>query len=629
MPETARLNLIVDASRASRELDSFEAKAENTARKSSGSFSRLKNSVFSLQGAFVGLIGAMGTRTVFNTIASFEKMEASLRTVTGSAEGAANAMQLIQGFASETPFQITELTDAFIKLQALGLDPSEAALKSYGNTASAMGKSLNQMIEAVADASTGEFERLKEFGIKASSEGDRVKFTFQGVTTEVGKNSQEIQDYLLGIGDVQFAGAMEEQMNTLSGLVSNFQDQLTTTIVNLGKAGLTDVFKTMMDSALTAITFIGEQVSRLPLFFTVAFASIDKGIIEINQSFAVLGEAIAFAWEKSLALVQERFGIFISSIASAIDKIPGLDDQASSLKAYGDSLQNASNKVGTLNERLTPLIDKYQREKDAIDAVVDSAFQAQLAREAASQEPVSLATGEPSDSGAATGKTEDERMEEMLRQAEMDEEELARIAELNERKLALQMDYYDKLYNIETGSMESSFQFAQNIRDMDLKGAIANGAAMLSTVSKQNEQAFKIQKALALANAVVTLPSAVLKSFENGGGYPWGLVPAGLMLATGLQQINAIKSASFKGGGGTPPRPGGAGSGGAQGTAAGLPPGAATPTGALTEEDVAQRQEISITVSGGLHSDEDVRNLLGRINEVSEDVGGNTALVVA
>ena len=35
-----------------------------------------------------------------------------------------------------------------------------------------MGKSLNQMIEAVADATTGEFERLKEFGIKARTHGE-------------------------------------------------------------------------------------------------------------------------------------------------------------------------------------------------------------------------------------------------------------------------------------------------------------------------------------------------------------------------------------------------------------------------------------------------------------------------
>jgi hypothetical protein len=59
-------------------------------------------------------------------------------------------------------------------------------------------------------------ERLKEFGIKAKSQGDQVTFTFQGVSTTVGKNSREIEAYLRSIGDVQFAGAMEEQADTLN-----------------------------------------------------------------------------------------------------------------------------------------------------------------------------------------------------------------------------------------------------------------------------------------------------------------------------------------------------------------------------------------------------------------------------
>ena len=58
-----------------------------------------------------------------------------------------------------------------------------------------MAKTLNQMIEAVADAATGEFERLKEFGIKAKSEGDKVSFIFRGVTTTVKKESNAIQNY--------------------------------------------------------------------------------------------------------------------------------------------------------------------------------------------------------------------------------------------------------------------------------------------------------------------------------------------------------------------------------------------------------------------------------------------------
>ena len=132
--------------------------------KLAGEFASLTKSVAKWGSIATAAITAAGIPVV-NVAKKFEMLEASLRTVTGSAEGASKAMAGIKNFAQQTPFQVTEITDAFIKLKALGLEPSEDALRSYGNTASAMGKSLNQMIEAVADASTGEFERLKEFDI--------------------------------------------------------------------------------------------------------------------------------------------------------------------------------------------------------------------------------------------------------------------------------------------------------------------------------------------------------------------------------------------------------------------------------------------------------------------------------
>ena len=78
-------------------------------------------------------------------------------------------MQPCNNSAQTTPYSLQQAVDGFTKLVNLGLTPSEAALQSYGDTSAALGKDLSQMIEAVADAATGEFERLKEFGIKAKT----------------------------------------------------------------------------------------------------------------------------------------------------------------------------------------------------------------------------------------------------------------------------------------------------------------------------------------------------------------------------------------------------------------------------------------------------------------------------
>lgn len=72
---------------------------------------------------------------------------------------------------------------------------------------------------------------------------------------------------------------------------------------------------------------------------------------------------------------------------------------------------------------------------------------------------------------------------------------------------------------------------------------------MTQGVASNNRKLFELNKALALADAAVTLPDAVLKTYNNNGGYPWGIIPAALMAAVGLAQIQQIQSASFGGGG--------------------------------------------------------------------------------
>ena len=301
MTDLAKLvvKLEAESSRLVKQLDTSDKRLKKWENKTSKSVEKVKK-------AFIGLASVatitIATKKVFETVAAFEKLEASLKTVTGSSEKAATAMSMIRDFTTETPFQVQEVTNAFIKLKALGLTPSEAALKSYGNTASALGKSLNQMIEAVADAATGEFERLKEFGIKAKSQGDNVTFTFQGVAKTVRKNAKEIEGYLKGIGDVQFAGAMSEQMGTISGKTSNLTDKIDNFSILLGKAGLTQIFKDVIDSMSGFVTKISESDGAIKgIVKTVQFfVNVVKSTV---LAFADLGNAIgAFAAATGAAL---------------------------------------------------------------------------------------------------------------------------------------------------------------------------------------------------------------------------------------------------------------------------------------------------------------------------------------
>lgn len=211
-------------------------------------------------GAILAAGAAVGASFVGKLVAvqrEFDVLNSSLVTVSGSSAAAAREMAWLKDFAKETPFGLAQATQGFVKMKALGLDPSKAALTSFGNTASAMGKDLNQMVEAVADATTGEFERLKEFGIKAKVEGDRVALTFQGVSTTIGNSAAEINKYLIDLGNNQFGGAMAERAKTLDGTISALADSWDELFRTIGSSGVSRAMTNEIqgiDSYLGALT---------------------------------------------------------------------------------------------------------------------------------------------------------------------------------------------------------------------------------------------------------------------------------------------------------------------------------------------------------------------------------------
>lgn len=260
MNDTASLEIRVlsdQVESANQRLDNLEKKGALAQRATdglTGAFSRLAGPLLAAVSATAAL------SKLVDVSREFDKLNAGLITATGSAEKAKVAFEAIQDFATNTPYDLAQVTDSFTKLVNYGLDPSEKALTSYGNTASALGKDLNQMIEAVADAATGEFERLKEFGIRASSEGDRVKFTFRGVTTEVGKNAQEIEQYLIALGENNFGDAMANRMDTLDGALSNLADEWDKLFLNISQQGVGEIIE---DSVRLAIDILAELNAML------------------------------------------------------------------------------------------------------------------------------------------------------------------------------------------------------------------------------------------------------------------------------------------------------------------------------------------------------------------------------
>jgi hypothetical protein len=228
-------------------------------------------------------------KAVLDTTVEFQKMEAVLTTALGSNSAAKAAMDQIVNFASSTPFQVNELTDSFVKLANRGFVPTMEQMRQMGDLASSVGKSFDQLTEAILDAQTGEFERLKEFGIKASQQGDIVQFTFKGITTEVAKSDKAIQEYLLSLGNLEgVAGSMEAISKTTGGAISNLEDNITQLFKNIGdsSSGFINWFVKDLNNVISSLRNMGEIFELMNPFKTIAESSDEARtyLLRVNDS---------------------------------------------------------------------------------------------------------------------------------------------------------------------------------------------------------------------------------------------------------------------------------------------------------------------------------------------------------
>ena len=292
-------------------------RANKTAKKSITSFASL-GKVF----ATIGLARLGGQ--IVSTSRTFQDLEATLRAITGSGESAAMSMDLIRKFTMGTTFQLENVSQAFITMLNAGITPTSETMKDFGNIAAAFGKDITQIAQAAFNATTGEMEMLKQFGIKAKQEGDKITMIFREQETVIGKNSTEIVGFLRKIAQENFATALEERLNTVSGVFSNLGDMVAETFTSIGEGGLNEVLTTTGKSILE----MADDFKKAGHVIGVLF----KG------AFDVLGSAVKLVVDnmRVLLLVLGAYAAFKAPVVATLlftKAIQGLNKSMIALKA--------------------------------------------------------------------------------------------------------------------------------------------------------------------------------------------------------------------------------------------------------------------------------------------------------
>lgn len=271
--------------------------------------------------AIGGISAARSSGNIIKDIATtggnMSQIQSVYKNALQSEKAGEQMFQQIQRFAEETPYELDELSGSFLKLVNRGIIPTKDQMTNLGDLASSQAKPIDMWIEAILDAQMMEFERLKEFGIKARKAGNQVTLDFKGQTKTIKATADEMYKALLEFGAMDgVAGSMAVQMNETNGIVSNMSDSLTALKFNLYEANK-ELINGFLKGLNSTIEKIGEFLKKNPALSKVIFGLI-VGFTILTATLGVLALGFLAVSAAASTLIANPVLLAIAAVILAI-----------------------------------------------------------------------------------------------------------------------------------------------------------------------------------------------------------------------------------------------------------------------------------------------------------------------
>lgn len=260
----------------------------------------LKGKITGLIAGYVSLKGASKlANSAVGESSGLEQYRNTLNTVMKDTKKAGETMAWAVDFANRTPFETNQVVDGTVKLQSYGLVAKDV-MTQIGDMSAVMGKSLDQGVEAIADAQAGELERLKEFGITKQMIIDHGSKIMKG--KELVNNKGQIVDQqnfnkaLFSLMEERYKGGMEIQSKTLKGTMS--------TVTGVAKNALAQLMGVTADGTIKVGGLFDKLKNKVNIVADTLQKWSNDGTIEratkkIEDGFTFAGNAIK--WVKDNA----------------------------------------------------------------------------------------------------------------------------------------------------------------------------------------------------------------------------------------------------------------------------------------------------------------------------------------
>lgn len=446
--------------------------------------------------------------------------------------------------------QLLKIADAFAKAED-DENKTAAAMKYFG-------KSGADLIPLLNGGRAG-IEELRK-------EAAKLGIVF---STEAAKKAEEFNDNLTRLKAaatgmaVEFAGPMVEALNKTAQAMLN------------AKLNGEDLFKTLVEGFRRLVT--GDDAHKWNVEFTDATDRMLAAQNNVDRLSRLGGWAASRGLQKAkedleAAKADVQRLLAIKPVLAPEEKPKEEPKKKGSVDAPFDraafekreeEVRGAIRKAGEEREKLELEQIARRNEENAKAEAAALASQIQLLEEnQAQRDEMAIAAADRQKLLKEFQFKTDEELENeahaarMARLAIFSEEELAAIGGKQKVEAELEQEHMNRLFQIRSQGLNTLAQFQKASFQQQAKTIFGEIANITAGVAQSNRKLFEINKVAGISNAIINAYEGISRTMAKYP-YPLNMAMAALHGAAAFAQVNAIRSASFGGGGSAPSIAGG------------------------------------------------------------------------
>ena len=459
----------------------------------------------------------------------------------------ASSMGQVLPFAKSMNLSFEDVGASMATLTASGISTAEATT------------ALRATITALSAPSDGAKRAMDEAGISVKKFDDGTVDLISTIEQFKGVDQETIKKFIPNVRAILGVQTLANNFNVLKKNVKEFADD---------SAGATDTaFDKMAKGFNTTFNRLKNNIQSVMIEIgNVLIEAIQPSLDSVNEEFKTLGQLgfdnlgaavreelplIMNAFQETMMVafnhVEKRSKIMGLSIKEHIrDAMPFVEGDFEKIKEFSDLMskkaeQDTEYLANLYKEMYAKITENAQSRAnddfDINDVIVEN-FEDSLNTQG------EIVQEHLNNKNNAEKEASDETIKNIsMEQFQRNQLELDIQKQLEKYKTAnVSQEDVDKVYT------NAFLGLKQKQREANAS-YISNVLSLSKTLASKNKDFAKIEKGIAIGQAVMNTYLAATKAFAKAGGYPAGVIPAALSVANGLALVGEIERQSFADGG--------------------------------------------------------------------------------